>query len=62
MKGLAITASASNEVRIQGSGVLFSELFRTFNDGSEMILSVGSAAGIIVFLYIILYLIYGRIL
>lgn len=55
MKGLEITAPYRITNRIQGGGTLFTELFRTYNKGSAMILSLGSASGIILLLYLLLY-------
>mgnify|MGYP006968286968 CR=1 FL=1 len=60
MNGIAITASKRITARIQDGGVLFSELFRTYNDGSKMILSVGPAVGMVLFLYVLLYSFYRK--
>lgn len=60
MKGLDVTAPYRLMNRIQAGGTLFTELFRTYNNGSAMNLSIGSAAGIILALFIISFIRYKK--
>lgn len=55
MKGLDITAPYRIGNRIQWGGTLYTEMFRTYNNGTGPVLSVGSVAAAVLFLYLLLY-------